>query len=64
VLGHGGVRVGIGTVAPRERLDVNGNILIASPGQGIILISPDGATCRLLGIDNTGAMSLAAVACP
>ena len=57
--------VGIGTTAPKAKLDVTGgNILIGSPGQGIILKSPDGAACRLFSIDNAGAMALTAVACP
>ena len=57
--------VGIGTTAPKAKLDVTGgNILVGSPGQGIILKSPNGATCRLLSIDNLGNMTLAAVACP
>jgi hypothetical protein len=30
------------------------NTIIGSPGQGIILKSPNGATCRLLSIDNAG----------
>jgi hypothetical protein len=41
-----------------------GNIVVGAPGQGIILKSPDGATCRLVSIDNTGNMVLIAVACP
>ena len=58
-------RVGIGTTAPKAKLDVTGgNILVGSPGQGIVLKSPDGATCKLLSIDNAGAMVLSAVACP
>ena len=58
-------QVGIGTIAPKARLDVTGgNILVGSPGQGMILKSPNGATCKLLSIDNAGAMVLAAVACP
>lgn len=58
-------RVGIGTTAPKAKLDVtNGNILVGSPGQGIILKSPNGATCRLLSIDNAGALVLTAIACP
>lgn len=57
--------VGIGTTAPKATLDVTGgNIFVGSPGQGIILKSPNGATCRLLSIDNAGNMTLAAVACP
>ncbi|HXM36419.1 MAG TPA: hypothetical protein VN920_14595 [Pyrinomonadaceae bacterium] len=57
--------VGIGTSTPKAKLDVTGgNILVRSPGQGIILKSPDGATCRVLSIDNTGAMVLSAITCP
>jgi hypothetical protein len=58
-------RVGIGTTAPKAKLDVTGgNILVGTPGQGIVLKSPDGATCKQLSIDNLGAMVLAAIACP
>lgn len=58
-------RVGIGTTTPKAKLDVTGgNVLIGSPGQGIILKSPNGATCRLLSIDNVGAMVLTTVVCP
>jgi len=57
--------VGIGTNTPKAKLDVTGgNILVASPGQGIVLKSPDGATCKILSIDNAGAMVLASVVCP
>jgi hypothetical protein len=57
--------VGIGTTAPKARLDVTGgNILVGTPGQGIVLKSPDGLTCKLLSIDNAGAMALSAIACP
>jgi len=43
---------------------IGGNIHISNPGQGIILKSPDGATCRLLSIDNAGAIVLTTVTCP
>ncbi|MBS1791796.1 MAG: hypothetical protein JST85_29080 [Acidobacteria bacterium] len=57
--------VGIGTTAPKARFDVTGgNILVGTPGQGIILKSPNGATCKLLAIDNSEAITLSAVACP
>ena len=57
--------VGIGTPTPKARLDVTGgNILVGSPGQGIILKSPDGLTCKLFSIDNAGALALASVPCP
>lgn len=49
-------RVGIGTTTPKAKLDVTGgNILVGSP---------DGATCKILSIDNAGVMVLTAVACP
>jgi hypothetical protein len=57
--------VGIGTTMPKAKLDVTGgSILVGSPGQGLILKSPNGATCKLFSIDNAGAMALSAIACP
>jgi len=57
--------VGIGVSAPKAKLDVrNGNIYLGTAGQGVILKSPDGGACRLLTIDNTGALVLTAVSCP
>lgn len=56
---------GIGTNAPRAKLEVTGgNILVDSPGNGIILKSPDANSCRLLTIDNAGAIALTGVVCP
>jgi uncharacterized repeat protein (TIGR03803 family) len=50
---------------PPPKLEVSGgNILVGSPGQGIVLKSPSGGTCRLLSIDNAGALVLTSVACP
>ena len=40
------------------------NTLVCVKGQGIVLKSPDAAQCRLLSIDNSGALVLTAVACP
>jgi hypothetical protein len=40
------------------------NILVGTPGQGIILNSSDGAMCKLLSIDNAGAVALSTFACP
>ena len=58
-------KVGIGTTTPKTTLDVTGgNILVATPGQGVILKSPDGLTCKLLGIDNGGNMLLSPTSCP
>ncbi len=57
--------VGIGTTAPKARFEVqNGNILIGSPGQGLILKSPDGNTCRMLMIDNGGNLIISVISCP
>jgi hypothetical protein len=57
--------VGIGTNTPKDRLDIQGgNLLLGSPGKGIILKSPDGTVCRLLTIDNAGTLVNSLVACP
>jgi hypothetical protein len=59
------VSVGIGTTAPRATLDVQGgDLLVGSPGQGIILISPDGTKCLRLTVDNSGALAYTPQACP
>jgi len=50
--------------ARADRLVTGGNILVGSPGQGIILKSPNGGTCGLLAIDNAGNITLATIACP
>ncbi|HEY0461196.1 MAG TPA: hypothetical protein VGC97_18820 [Pyrinomonadaceae bacterium] len=56
---------GIGTAAPKAKLDVTGgNILLDTPGSGIILKSPDGNTCRLLSVSDAGAATLTTVVCP
>jgi len=56
--------VGIGTTAPKAKLDVTGgNILVGTPGQGIILKSPNGTTCRLLSIDNAGNLITSVTPC-
>ena len=56
--------VGIGTTAPKAKLEVTGgDILIGTPGQGIILKSPNGGTCRLLSIDNAGNLVVSPTPC-
>jgi hypothetical protein len=45
-------------------VEITGNTLVTSAGKGIILKSPDGATCRLLSIDNAGNIVLTAIPCP
>jgi trimeric autotransporter adhesin len=51
--------VGIGTTAPKAKLDVTGgDIFVGSPGQGIILKSPDGTKCTKLSIDNAGSLQI------
>ena len=57
--------VGIGTTAPKARLHVQGgSVYLGGGGQGVILKSPDGAMCRLVTIDNAGAIVISTVACP
>lgn len=67
VLGNN-VKVGIGSAAPAEKLQVNGNIFVggnpAAGANGVILKSPNGATCAKLTIDNAGALVTAVIACP
>jgi hypothetical protein len=64
VLGNG-VDVGIGTSAPQARLDVQGgDILVGSPGQGIVLKSPNGGTCLRLTVSDAGVLLQSIVACP
>ena len=59
------VKVGIGTPAPQARLHVEqGDIYVGSPGQGIILKSPNGATCVRLRINNGGSLVTSALSCP
>ncbi len=55
--------VGIGTSAPKAKLDVRGgNIFIAHPNS-LIITSPNSA-CWLITVSNTGVLSTTSVACP
>lgn len=57
--------VGIGTSAPKAKFDVTGgNILVGSPGQGIILKTPTTNLCRLLSLNDSAAIVLTTIACP
>lgn len=49
--------VGIGVEEPNEQLEVNGNILLKTSDNGIILKSPDGSEWKLQ-VDNSGEMIL------
>jgi hypothetical protein len=57
--------VGIGTMSPGSKLQVaGGDAYTSGAGNGFIVKSPDGLTCRRVGIDNAGALTLTAIACP
>lgn len=56
--------VGIGTTNPLDALHLaSGEMYISSPGKGIMLRSPDGFSCAIVTIDNTGALVTTASAC-
>ena len=58
------VNVGIGITSPRSRLDVrSGNIYIGSPGQGLILRSPNSLVCGILTINNFGVLVNTPISC-
>ena len=62
---HGTVFTISDVLTPTTKLKVTGgNIFVGSPGQGIILKSPNSSTCKLLSIDNAGALELAPLTCP
>lgn len=57
--------VGVGATAPAAKLQVaGGDAYTSTAGSGLIVKSPDGLTCRRIGIDNTGALALTVIACP
>jgi hypothetical protein len=41
-----------------------GNVALPAAGKGVIVKSPDGNTCKSIGIDNAGALALTAATCP
>ena len=56
---------GIGTASPVAKLQVaDGDVYLSTGGNGIILKSPNGATCARISLDNAGALVTGAVACP
>lgn len=68
-------KLGLGSAsAPKELLQVGpnagfsvngtGRVLIAAPGEGIILKSPNGLVCSKLTIDNSGVLATTIVPCP
>jgi len=57
--------VGIGTTSPNTKLQVaGGDVYTSTAGNGLILKSPNGLTCKRVGIDNAGNLITTAVACP
>ena len=58
---------GGGTQSPpgpvtRMKID-NGNILIGSPGAGLLIRTPNGMSCVKIAIDNAGALVTSTVPC-
>jgi hypothetical protein len=65
VLGDLFIKVGIGTQSPTTKLQVaGGNISQTDAGGGLIVKSPDGTKCALIGIDNGGLIAVTSVTCP
>jgi hypothetical protein len=65
ILGAAGVNVGIGTTAPKFRLQVDGgSIAITTGGKGLILKSPNGQICRAIVLSDQGAIVTASLPCP
>ncbi len=56
--------VGIGTTAPKAKLDVrNGDVFVGTLGAGVILKSPNGSCFRLT-VSDAGALTAISVTCP
>lgn len=64
-------KVGIGTTAPRHKLEVkngsalvtNGDVIVSAPGQGVVLTAPNGSCFRLT-VSNAGVLSTTPISCP
>lgn len=55
--------VGVGTASPTSKLQLSGgDFFISTAGKGFKLVSPDGSTCKLFTIDNSGVLT--SVTCP
>ena len=64
-VGPDGTRVGVGTTAPKARLEVaNGDLLIGTAGQGPILKSATGNTCVKLTVTDDPSLVGSVVPCP
>ena len=67
---NGDIIIGRSNATSEFRVDGTGNVLVlgnfysATPGNGVILKSPNGSICVLFGIDNTGAETFTRVTCP
>jgi hypothetical protein len=57
-------RTGGGALTERLRISDQGSVQVPTAGEGLVVKSPDGSTCRKIGIDNTGAIVATAVTCP
>jgi hypothetical protein len=57
-------RVGIGTTAPKARLEVAGGDILLGAGRGLILTSPDGTSCVRLVFTNDQQLLGELIACP
>jgi len=55
--------IGIGTTAPKKKLDVSGDIYISNTGSNMIMKSPDGS-CSSCGPDNSDVWSCTSITCP
>jgi len=57
-----GANVGIGTLVPKAKLQVNGDIMIEDENAGLILKSPDGQ-CWKISVNNDGTLNTILVDC-